>query len=254
MYDPKTVGNAIAELRKEHGLSQEELAEKLFVTRQAVSKWERGNTLPETENLLVLSETFDVTVDALLRGNIRKNKNEIGKTEPKEKNSSIEEKNGERENADEFGVHLRRAVAVAKKEAIGEIERCEKTATEENDKEKTSPEDEKTVVKIRIKKSSLLRALPYPVIVCIAFFLWGFYGGWAISWTLFITIPVYYSVLTCVETRKFTPFAYPVFVTFLFLLFGMLFHVWHALWIIYLTIPVYYPLAATIDNRRKRQK
>ena len=53
-------------LRTERGLSQEELAQKLFVTRQAVSRWENGDTTPNTETLKRLSEIFDVTINTLL--------------------------------------------------------------------------------------------------------------------------------------------------------------------------------------------
>ena len=59
--DTKTV---LYELRKQKGLSQEELAEKIFVSRQAVSRWENGETVPSTETLKLLSEFFDVSVNS----------------------------------------------------------------------------------------------------------------------------------------------------------------------------------------------
>lgn len=58
--------DVILELRKKKGLSQDELAEKLFVTRQAVSRWENGETVPNTETLKLLSEFFDVSINTLL--------------------------------------------------------------------------------------------------------------------------------------------------------------------------------------------
>ena len=54
------------ELRTKNGLSQDELAEKVFVTRQAVSRWENGETVPNTETLKLLSELFDVSINTLL--------------------------------------------------------------------------------------------------------------------------------------------------------------------------------------------
>ena len=57
----------IVELRKQKGLSQEELAEQLGVSRQAVSRWELGQTLPDIPNLLQLCELFGVSVDYLVR-------------------------------------------------------------------------------------------------------------------------------------------------------------------------------------------
>lgn len=56
----------IFELRTKKGMSQEELAEKVFVTRQAVSRWETGETLPNTETLKLLSKFFDVSINTLL--------------------------------------------------------------------------------------------------------------------------------------------------------------------------------------------
>ena len=56
----------ILELRTKRGLSQDELAEKVFVTRQAVSRWEHGETTPNTETLKLLSRLFDVSINTLL--------------------------------------------------------------------------------------------------------------------------------------------------------------------------------------------
>ena len=53
-------------LRMRNGLSQDELAEKLFVTRQAVSRWENGETAPNVETLKLLSRFFDVSINTLL--------------------------------------------------------------------------------------------------------------------------------------------------------------------------------------------
>lgn len=58
--------NVIYELRRTNGLSQDELAEKVFVTRQAVSRWENGETVPNTETLKLLSKLFDVSINTLL--------------------------------------------------------------------------------------------------------------------------------------------------------------------------------------------
>ncbi len=58
--------NIILELRTKNGMSQDELAEKVFVTRQAVSRWENGETTPNTETLKLLSGLFDVSINTLL--------------------------------------------------------------------------------------------------------------------------------------------------------------------------------------------
>ena len=56
----------ILELRTKKGLSQDELAESVFVTRQAVSRWENGETIPNTETLKLLSKFFNVSINTLL--------------------------------------------------------------------------------------------------------------------------------------------------------------------------------------------
>lgn len=58
--------DVILDLRIKKGLSQEELAEKVFVTRQAVSRWENGETIPNIEALKLLSKVFDVSINTLL--------------------------------------------------------------------------------------------------------------------------------------------------------------------------------------------
>lgn len=57
-------------LRKNSALSQEQLAEQLNVSRQAISKWEQGTAVPESEKLIAISNYFGVTVDYLLKDNI----------------------------------------------------------------------------------------------------------------------------------------------------------------------------------------
>ena len=57
-------------LRKIHNLSQEQLAEKLDVSRQAVSKWENGTSYPEMDKLLILCDIFSLNMDELVKGNI----------------------------------------------------------------------------------------------------------------------------------------------------------------------------------------
>ena len=56
----------LKELRTKRGITQDEMAEKLFVTRQAVSRWENGETTPNVDTLKLISTTFDVSVNTLL--------------------------------------------------------------------------------------------------------------------------------------------------------------------------------------------
>ena len=84
--------NVIYELRTQMGLSQDELAEKVFVTRQAVSRWENGETTPNTETLKLLSKLFEVSINTLLGSPVEKFCQCCGM--PLDDNSFGREKNG----------------------------------------------------------------------------------------------------------------------------------------------------------------
>ena len=62
------ISDRIRELRKKNGLSQEELADRLGVSRQAISKWESEGSLPDIDKVIRLSECFEVSTDYILKG------------------------------------------------------------------------------------------------------------------------------------------------------------------------------------------
>lgn len=72
-----TLSEKIMNLRKKNGWSQEELAERLDISRQSVSKWESGESVPTLEKLIRISEIFEVSTDYLLK-KILKRKSLIG--------------------------------------------------------------------------------------------------------------------------------------------------------------------------------
>jgi len=84
---PTMPGNKIQQLRKANGFSQEELASRLTISRQAISKWELGEAMPDTENIVQLSRLFGVTTDYLLRDefesdrDVQEQKTDIEKTD-----------------------------------------------------------------------------------------------------------------------------------------------------------------------------
>ena len=79
------LANRLLQYRKNSGLSQEELAEKLNISRQSVSKWERAEASPDTDNLIELAKIYNVTLDELL--NVNK---EINKESNETKNKKVE--------------------------------------------------------------------------------------------------------------------------------------------------------------------
>ena len=66
MTNAQILGDKLYQLRKDKGISQEELADKLGVSRQAISKWERGEALPDTDNLISIAKLYEVSLDQLV--------------------------------------------------------------------------------------------------------------------------------------------------------------------------------------------
>ena len=85
------LGEKIKKLRLEHNMTQEDLANKCYVTRNAVSKWENDNGMPNIESILLICNCFNITVDNFLKGNINKEEenNDITNTIIKESQKKI---------------------------------------------------------------------------------------------------------------------------------------------------------------------
>ena len=73
------IGKQIKKYRTELGLSQEEFADKIFVTRQSVSNWENDKNYPDINSLVLMAEIFGVSLDSLVKGDIEKMQEEIKK-------------------------------------------------------------------------------------------------------------------------------------------------------------------------------
>ena len=284
--------NNLYELRRSANLSQEEFAEKLGVSRQAVSKWERGEAYPDTENLITISNMFGVTIDDLLKSdNIvadtnGENTEEYGDCEADDSSFSvkvgdkvdlnlrgsitvddddtkvkIDLDNGDilvddddgqvKVNFGSSGIVVNTDDGVKVKLGKGGIVIHDNDDNDDDDDEDDEDDEEDKARKA--SKLSVLYSVPYPIVTSVAFLAIGLFAeGWYWAWTLFMTIPLYYSLLDSIRKRRFTEFAYPVFVAFIFCLFGMLFDWWHPGWIIFLTVPIYYPVAHAIDKRIKK--
>lgn len=77
------VSEQIKKCRSSMGMSQEELAEKVYVSRQTISNWETGKNYPDIHNLLLLSSLFNVSLDQLIKGDVEIMKKEIKETDIK---------------------------------------------------------------------------------------------------------------------------------------------------------------------------
>lgn len=237
--------NRLYELRKKQGLSQEELAEKLGVSRQAVSKWERGEASPDTDNLIALAKIYGLSLDELI----------FGEKETKEEKSE-DIKNGNKVNIGPSGIYVETddgdKVQINLK-GIHVTEGNHIHINSDDDDDDDDEDDEWENIKIKNKyKFSFWHKLPYPIICTIAYLIFGclnICGGWALSWIIFTTIPLYYSLVAAIYKRRFCAFAYPIFTATAYLFVGLYFGGWHPWWIIFLTVPLYYSIFSLIDKK-----
>ena len=206
------IAQRLQQLRQSHGYSQETLAEKLGLSRQAVSKWERAESSPDTDNLIELAKLYGVSLDELLFG-------------PKP--------NGEAPAAAEPA-----QTATADPEpSTGEAPEAWVVEAE--------PEELAEDYRRRARRARFRSyAFPYPIFATLIFLIWGFLGGWYISWTMFLTVPLYYTLIDAIRKRNPSHFAWPVFVTFVFCFTGMQWGIWHPMWMIFLTVPLYYSICS----------
>lgn len=101
----------------------------------------------------------------------------------------------------------------------------------------------------------LLHAI-LPVAAVIAYVLLGYIfkgRGWAAGWIVFLLIPIIESGFTAFRTKNPSAFAYPVFVTAIFLACGMAFSIWHPTWVLFVTIPAFYAICDYINKNRQQK-
>ncbi|HRX41211.1 MAG TPA: helix-turn-helix domain-containing protein [Clostridia bacterium] len=197
------IANRLYNLRKKHGLSQEELAERIGVSRQAVSKWERSESSPDTDNLIALAKIYGVSIDEMLNmetGDTGLSGESSFSNADASMNSSFDETEPEQNDDsddDEKSFSLRgfpiAIVATIIFFVLGFAYGLWHPAwivfliiplfnffSGKNGKRKP-----------RGKKYPWL-SFPYPILATIIFLLIGFiWGGWIYAWLIFLTIPIW---------------------------------------------------------------
>ena len=175
------IANRLLDLRREHGYSQEELAYKLGVSRQAVSKWERAESSPDTDNLLALARLYGVSLDALL---LHTPAGEAAQAAPEPEEAPADE------DAEIFA-------AARAWDAAEEAEQKARKRARAKWKEGL----------LWLLTLALMVILPnltywlgisevYAVVVTVAFLITGFLlDNWHPGWMLFLTIPLYYVLI-----------------------------------------------------------
>lgn len=198
----------LVQLRKNSGLSQEALAGKLGVSRQAISKWERAEASPDTDNLIALAELYGMTLDDLLNtvnDEYILNKDQKAAEEPVKLTEKIKEKGKEIMDAALY------------------------------------PQLAKSMFKFPYP---VLVVVLY-VGICFLLSKTGIDSApWHPWWLLFMTIPMYYMVAAACRTTGKKGFMFcmpvPIIVVTIYLMLGFFAHLWGAGALVFIAIPVYY--------------
>lgn len=197
------IANSLYKLRKKNGFSQEELAEKIGVSRQAVSKWERSESSPDTENLIALSKIYGVKIDDMLN-------EEVNEYTVDESTSSSSKEDAK--SSFTFDVDL-------------------ETDTEDED---DTRENFLKGFPIAIIATIIFFVLGF------AFGLW--HPGW-IVFLIIPVFNFYSGKKKRKDGREkrypWLSFPYPVLATAIFLLIGFMWGGWVYAWLIFLTIPIW---------------
>lgn len=251
------------EYRKANGFSQEELAEKIGVSRQAISKWERGESSPDTENLIALSRLYNVTIDEMINTENEPLKAEKAADEKSQQSdcSSDTEADDADDEPSQARLSFRNGIHIhdgKDKVDIGfngihiESKNGESVHIGSGDVRVDGIDEE--YIFSRGKNDKLFHAL-LPIGVIIAYLIIGFTfeQGWAIGWLLVFLIPLIESFVAAVKTKNPSAFAYPVLVIAVYLAVGLLGKIWHPTWIMFLTIPAYYLIADYIKPMYKKK-
>ena len=222
------LANRLAELRKQKGLSQEELADKLQVSRQAISKWERGEASPDTDNLIELAKIYGISLDELVGLSSEKKAEE---KEPQKDSITI----------DDNGIHI-------KDDEGNEIE------VKEGHVHLKDENSERVIKGISKKqKVSILISTITTLLVVITYLLLGsLLGLWGKAWVLFLLVIIIPSVFDSIYQKKLHKFSYAALIVFIYLLLNVWILVpplWHPLWVLFITIPIFYAITSFFKHK-----
>lgn len=262
------IANRLVQLRKENNLSQEALAEKLGISRQAVSKWERAEASPDTDNLIMLARIYAVSLDELLKTDEEITVPSYIEGDSMEDDSS--DKSGEEKSrigndldesgnngAGEYvdvgfnGVHV--------KDKNGEVHVGWSGIHVDDRKKGDSVHIDKNGIYVngeKREKHLFTHHAHFPIfsLILIIYLIIGcVWSAWHPGWLLFFLAPIWYSLAEAVEKKNANCFAYPVLVVLIYLCLGFFEFLWHPGWVVFLTIPLYYSIVNYIMGLKERK-
>lgn len=223
------IADCLMKLRKQYGYSQEELADKLGLSRQAVSKWERAEASPDTDNLICLAKLYGISLDELLKtdDDVDTIVKEQVKTSSKEEGIHLVDDEG-----NEVHIHDKKVILIDKDGK--HIEKNKILSKKE---------------KVNIVLSSVLGGL-----ALIAYILLGvLLDMWWNAWVVFFVPEIIASLVRCIQYRNANKFNMAFTACFVFFFVCMVLPgtsaaLWHPMWVVFLAIPVYHSICGSINK------
>lgn len=253
------IANRLVELRKKSGLSQEQLAEKIGVSRQAVSKWERSEASPDTDNIILLARIYGISLDELLRTDDEIPPPKAEKTEQNNDNA-IENENYEHVGFD--GIHVKNpneevhiswsGIHVTNNEDGDDVHVDWKGVHVNDDYYPHGSWCNSSDYPKYHHKDCPAQRFPFAILAICAYLTVSFLvlNAWAWSWVIFLTIPLYHGLVSAICHKNAAAFPYPVLITGIYCFCGIYYGVWHPTWVLFLTIPIYYGVISLFKRKK----
>ena len=242
------IANRLVELRKKNGLSQEELANKLGLSRQAVSKWERAEASPDTDNLICLAKLYNVSLDELLNTDedideiVDNNKANDSDNSSNDDNADSVDK---QVNIDQNGIYVRKG---NKEVNIGfkgiHVRDGEGKEIHLGSKGYDFPNTEFSVSYKKYMKRQIwcdaLNGAIWSLAIVLYVAMGALYNTWHPDWLIFLDAIVITSIFDAIKHKSFLRFNIAILATAVYLYLGFYLKLWHPGWVVFLAIPLYY--------------
>ena len=238
------IADRLVKLRKKYGYSQEELADKLGLSRQAVSKWERAEASPDTDNLICLAKLYGVSLDELLA--TEEDIDTIVQEQVKEEAPAQEEK--VEVNKDDHVIFVGKG---GKKVTIGDDG---VTCYNADGTVKKHQFDTKMAIIGAIEATLFTLAIVAYVVTS------AILGWWNIMWVVFFIPEIICSIARAIVKRNANHFNMAFVATFTFFFVSFFLPIalgsygitmpmyWHPMWVVFLAIPMYHTTVGAINK------
>lgn len=243
------IANRLVALRKNNGLSQEALAEKLGISRQAVSKWERAEASPDTDNLISLAKIYKISLDDLLFNEEDPTLDEkSATTKPPEEKAESHKSDGIYLKDSDSEVHIGR-------DGIYATDFTKKQTVHIQDTSHITVDGQDYTFKEARKKwghkHHHVTQFPITLIALLIYVSIGVvYNIWHPTWLIFLLIPLSGGIAAAIRHENWKLIPYPILVTAIYLSLGFIYQAWHPAWVLFLTIPLYYSIINYFRNKK----